>query len=82
MRDTKVICPNNENHNRFIATAIVYQVWIVDEHGNYLETRDEAVETHTVPDPNDNWQCADCLSEALVMRWTEGIGYLVEGGAE
>lgn len=63
----KMVCPNGCNA-RFIATAHVTQDWYVDEHGNYLDTAEECVETTHSPDFYDVWRCEKCDADATLMR--------------
>ena len=56
----KMVCPNGCNA-RFIATAHVTQDWYVDEHGNYLDTAQECVETTHSPDFHDVWRCENAM---------------------
>lgn len=63
----KATCPNDPTHKRFVTGAHVAEDWVVDEHGNYIETNEprDAQVTHK-PDPGNTWTCKECGSEAIV----------------
>lgn len=60
------VCPNNPNHKTFITCAHVKQYWKVDEHGNWISTVDDSVETSIGPNPDNIWTCSECGAEAIV----------------
>tara|TARA_R110001583_G_scaffold88352_6_gene229274 strand:- start:341 stop:550 length:210 start_codon:yes stop_codon:yes gene_type:complete len=61
-----MVCPKDNTHDRFIATAHVTEDWVVDGGGNYIE---HAIETDCqvlhAPDEEDIWTCAICGTEAI-----------------
>lgn len=61
----RLICPNNREHNEFMATAHVTQDWKVDENGMFLETIDECVDVIHSPGLDDEWLCAFCGATAI-----------------
>ena len=62
----KAVCPKNPKHKKFITTAHVMQLWVVDEHGEFIRCEDECMEVTNGPDPCNTWTCAICLEEARV----------------
>jgi len=44
----------------------VVEDWVVDEHGNFIESMG-AVETAHKPDPGNTWTCKACGAEAVVQ---------------
>jgi len=64
--DMKAICPNDALHNQFITTAHVVEDWVVDAHGNFIESLG-AVETAHKPDQGNTWTCKVCGAEAKVV---------------
>lgn len=63
----KATCRGNPNHKKFITTAHVMEEWIVDERGNWLETK-QCLETTNGPNDHNTWTCAECGSDAAVER--------------
>ena len=66
MSSTKrAVCPNNEEHGRFVTTAHVSQDWYVDHAGNYMG----CLETLAVKGPSfeNAWHCATCGAEAAIV---------------
>jgi hypothetical protein len=61
-----VRCPDHpEKHKRFIATAHVVEEWVVDEKGNFQDTKGVLEVVHR-PDPNNYWYCYECGAAAQV----------------
>ena len=44
----------------FNATAHVTQDWLVDEHGSFLDCKNDCIEVTHFPDNDDIWDCAEC----------------------
>jgi succinate dehydrogenase/fumarate reductase-like Fe-S protein len=59
----KAVCPNNEKHNKFLASAHVVQTWEIDNEGNFLKEVSTDETTHS-PNTDDVWTCAICGEEA------------------
>ena len=53
-------CPVNPEHDRFITGAVICQDWIVDGDGNFFEVSDECTAVFYKPDPDNEWECAEC----------------------
>lgn len=60
----KAYCPDNPDHDRFIATAHVVEDWIVDREGNWMDTN-ACTDTLRSPSTEDVWTCAECYAEAV-----------------
>lgn len=58
------ICPKCGG-KRFITVAHVAEDWVVDEYGNWIETK-ECTETVAPPDDGNTWQCERCGTEAVI----------------
>jgi len=65
--DMRAICPKNPEHKLFTTTAHVMEEWLVDEHGNFVEAR-ESLQTDHGPDPDNNWTCDVCGTQARVEK--------------
>ena len=63
----KVICPNNENHKRFLTTAHEVHDWVVDEEGDFVEDLGCTEVAHK-PDVGNVWICKDCSAEAKIIE--------------
>jgi hypothetical protein len=62
-------CPKNTAHKRFVTVAHVTEDWIVDEHGEFLESGGDGVgEVTHPPDPDNTWTCVECGAEAEVTN--------------
>jgi hypothetical protein len=61
-----MVCPKDNTHDRFIATAHVTEDWIIDSDGNYLElsAKSDCQVLHA-PDEQDVWTCFICGTEAI-----------------
>ena len=57
-------CPNDPNHKRFITTAHVVEEWVVDKHGNWIDTIQSLETTHR-PDKDNVWNCYECGAIAV-----------------
>lgn len=53
------ICPRCGS-NRFIASAVIIQDWLLDEHGDFIKVTDECTDVYTYPNKDDEWTCAGC----------------------
>lgn len=62
----KATCPKDLTHDRFLTTAHVMELWLVDPEGGWVETR-ECMDTTHAPDPGNTWTCAICGAEATVV---------------
>ncbi len=62
-----VKCPNNPRHRRFMTTAHITEVWIVDERGEYIEALEGDKEVTHGPDPGNNWTCYECNEQATIV---------------
>jgi hypothetical protein len=58
-------CPKEPSHKRFVTVAHVAEDWLVDEHGNFIESRG-CTETVAPPTKGNTWTCAECGAEATV----------------
>ena len=67
----KAICTNNREHKNFIATAIVYQDWVVDESGNFIEVQNECSQVYIKPNMDQEWTCSDCGAVAKTVDVAE-----------
>ena len=61
----KATCKSDPTHDKFVTTAHVMEEWLVDQHGDWIETL-ESVETTSKPDPGNLWTCHVCGSDATV----------------
>ena len=59
------VCPANNEHKEFEATAHVVQLWKVDAKGNFLESLQNLETTHG-PNSDNTWYCTTCGAEAIV----------------
>lgn len=61
-----MVCPKDNTHGRFIATAHVTEDWVVDGDGDFIElaTTPPGEVVHR-PDEDDIWTCAICGTEAI-----------------
>lgn len=50
-----------------MTTAHVMEEWVVDERGNWLETK-QCLETTNGPNDHNEWTCAECGALAKVVR--------------
>ena len=64
----KARCPKSRDHLRFVTTAHVQEEWVVDQHGNWIETR-ETLDTVHGPDAGNIWTCAWCGARAEVRDY-------------
>jgi len=67
----KAVCPNNENHKEFVTVVHVIDEWVVDEEGNWIETKGDESQTEDEglvhgPDAGNTWTCHTCGAEAEV----------------
>jgi inorganic pyrophosphatase len=62
----RAVCPKNYAHDRFFTSVSVRQAWIVDSHGNYLETREQCVDVYKDVSSDEIWTCGICGAEAIV----------------
>lgn len=60
-------CPKNPDHKRFITVAHIAEDWLVDEHGNFLESMGDGEVTHE-PNTGNTWNCAECRADATVKE--------------
>jgi len=61
----KATCPKNKKHKKFVTVAHVMEDWIVDENGEWIETKGQ-VQTSFGPNPDNIWTCAECGATAKV----------------
>ena len=65
----KVTCPKNPNHKRFSVTAHVTEEWVVDEEGNFVESREgHSPEVVHEPEVGDLYTCEECHTQAKSER--------------
>lgn len=62
----KATCPNGCKLNRFYTVVHVTADWLVDEHGNFIDTLDTVSEVMVGPDSGNTWTCVACAAEAEV----------------
>ena len=63
----KVTCPKNPAHNRFVTVAHVAEDWVVNEHGDFIETvPNSQVEVLKYPSSENTWTCTECGATAIV----------------
>ena len=55
------ICPNDSDHNEFIATGVEYHEWLVSANGSFIDDRG----CHSSRLGEDEWQCAICQATAI-----------------
>lgn len=60
----KATCPKGSEHKRFLTTVIVTEKWLVDETGEWIETK-AAVEAKP---EGAVWTCAECSTLAKVIK--------------
>ena len=60
----KAICPNNSNHQEFLAGATVRQEWKIDSSGNFLEETNTCSDIIDKPDLGIGWTCFTCGADA------------------
>ena len=58
-------CPNHPEHKLFVTGAAVYQLWIVDQNGEWIETLDDSVGVYARPNTENIWECLECGAEAV-----------------
>lgn len=61
-------CPNNKEHQKFIATAHVTQEWVIDKNNNFEECISECTQVVHNPDKDDSVTCKECGNDAI---WIE-----------
>jgi len=61
----KATCPKSKRHKQFITTAHVLEEWLVDEHGEYMQTL-SCLETTHKPDIDNTWTCKTCGAIAIL----------------
>ena len=59
-------CPNNPDHKMFRTVAHVSQDWVVDEHGNFLDSVGGG-EVVAKPHPDNTWTCTMCGAQATKL---------------
>jgi len=61
----KLTCPNNPEHKRFIASALISEIWLLDEDGDCNDTWGEQV----VSKPElDEAECLDCGAPVILKK--------------
>lgn len=60
-------CPNNPSHERFYTVAHVMEEWVVDPHGEFIESGGCIEVTHP-PNIDNVWVCVECGARALVTK--------------
>lgn len=63
-----VRCPNDPQHQVFLANATQEDLVLVDEHGDHIDTIDTINYRHS--DPSE-WKCHACKAEAVEVKPTE-----------
>lgn len=63
-------CP--EKHKRFVTTAHVVEEWVVNERGDYQDTKGVLEVVHR-PDPGNHWHCYECGADAIVMDLSQPV---------
>jgi hypothetical protein len=66
----RAVCPNDYTHSRFLTDVSVKQGWVVDSHGNYMETRAQCLEIYKDVSRDEVWTCAICGAKAIVYGST------------
>jgi hypothetical protein len=64
----RMICPTDPSHQRFLTSAHVAQVWVVDPDGDWLETAEDCTDITSWPDRQNAWVCQECGEEAVEQR--------------
>ena len=68
---SKHICPKCGGR-LFYTTAHVMEEWLVDEHGNFIETSSNCLEVDTDPDDDNIWTCARCGADGVIIQEDDG----------
>ena len=61
----KAVCPNNPDHDTFIASAVVAELWVVDGRGEFLGEYRGSKVTMEKPSMENTWACKTCGAEAV-----------------
>ena len=61
---TTMYCPKNSAHKTFVTGAVVCQLWVVDEHGNFIECIDDCTDVYAYPRTENVWECVECGTQA------------------
>ncbi len=59
-------CPNGCADKQFCSEAIVTQVWLCNNAGEFIDIAEDLTTVVTPPNKNDEWWCADCGKDAIV----------------
>lgn len=62
----RLVCPKDPSHKEFVGTGHVAEDWLLDEHGEWLDSFGPTQVTHG---PDWDWiHCADCGTQAKVVQ--------------
>jgi hypothetical protein len=59
-------CPKDASHKRFRTVATVQEMWIVDDHGDFIEVVQGSEQVVFAPTAGNLWVCAECGAPAEV----------------
>lgn len=59
----KMVCTNDERHDRFVTCVTVLEEWEVNCFGDHVRTKD-FIDTVHEPSPDNSWTCAVCGADA------------------
>ena len=63
----RLVCPNDKNHDEFLATAIVSETWLIDRNLNWKEVVEDETSIYRCPqfDSGDLFICDECGTIAV-----------------
>ena len=62
----RLVCPKDPKHKKFVGTAHLAEDWILDEHGDWLDSLEPP---QVMNYPDWDWiHCADCDTQAKVVQ--------------
>ena len=64
------VCPRSPSHTRFSSTAVVSEVWVVDQKGHWVETLPGESQVMHEPTTENPWICLDCGETAAFLKDT------------
>ena len=59
-------CPNGCADEQFCAEAVVTQVWLCNDKGEFIDISEDLTTVVSEPKSYDEWWCADCGQRAIV----------------
>lgn len=62
----KLKCPKDCKKKQFCCAAVVTQIWLCDNTGEFIDIAEDLTDVVSAPNKFDAWYCADCGSDAVV----------------